>query len=826
MTNTKTAVPTGTNNSPSIEGRGLNSHFSRFNFTKSILFILIAFSVLLLLSGSAMAANRNIATLTDFENIGDRLGAGGPYSGWAMDDIYTLTGDITINQTTWTSIGTNAVPFNGTLNGNGKTITFGSNVSGTSSVAEIQTRGLFGAVNNATFNGVNVTVNNTTLNMTEAYSGVIAGRLLGGSKVSFTNCHVNFIGSAASINTDKNYVGGLIGLGFNATTPAELTITDCTVSGGSITATSIIGGLVASVDKVTIDNSSVSIDLNGVSSIGGFIGSTSAGNIGTEITNSKFNGILSSTLSTGGSYGGLIGDIGNTTGTTKITNCTSTSTISVAGSYVGGLIGQARGTVTIDKCTVQDSAFSGYQCIGGLVGRSNNLSNILDSKVNNCTITSSAVTSTAPIVGSFAGGLMGTALNWSNFTNSSFNGTITGNASYVGGIIGSSPGSTILNCSSEGELSGSDRVGGLVGTVGTTSTVVSQSSISSSYSTANCSATGGAEGHGLVGGLIGQIGGTYPTTISECYATGSVQGPVAVGGLVGLINANNIVIKDCYSTSSVSAFRLSTPKRLADGFSAGGLIGHIRTSNGSVITADIINCYAAGQSVSAEVKGAGGLIGNLYDMNDGIATHATVNIRDSYSLVGSVSAPTEAGKIIGLIDPIMSGAAADYSNVYVWGGIRVSDGISNDSSLIGADLKTVSKNQVFNTFPTGWTGIATPIWRASSTSYGLPLLSWQTNEPSMSPMNKGDNNRKGTGSATVSGNNTTTPPIPSENDTPPIPPGNDISLIPSENGTPTRNDDNIPSEPPKISIWWCIIAFVVLIAGVAVYFVKFRGKDY
>ena len=111
----------------------------------------------------------------------------------------------------------------------------------------------------------------------------------------------------------------------------------------------------------------------------------------------------------------------------------------------------------------------------------------------------------------------------------------------VGGLVGRNE-KVIVNSYAHNAVSGSSRVGGLVGyLIGT--------GIYNSY------ATGVVNGDDSVGGLLGEVIGRG---IYNSYATGMVSGDNSVGGLVGRDNATTIV--DSYTSSKISG-------------NSGGLIG-------------------------------------------------------------------------------------------------------------------------------------------------------------------------------------------------------------------------------------------------------------
>lgn len=122
-----------------------------------------------------------------------------------------------------------------------------------------------------------------------------------------------------------------------------------------------------------------------------------------------------------------------------------------------------------------------------------------------------------------------------------------GTGSCVGPLVGCFADGTISGCYAEGVIiSGDDKVGGLLGDNGGTTT--------------NCYATGTVSGstdswYGGTGGLAGFNSGR----IVNCYSRADVSGNVTIGGLLGM-NSGHVIT--CYSTGSVSGNR-----------NIGGLVG-------------------------------------------------------------------------------------------------------------------------------------------------------------------------------------------------------------------------------------------------------------
>ena len=114
----------------------------------------------------------------------------------------------------------------------------------------------------------------------------------------------------------------------------------------------------------------------------------------------------------------------------------------------------------------------------------------------------------------------------------------------IGGVVGSSWG-TIENCSVSGSVSGTDCVGGVVGSQKAGSII-------------GCCTSATVKGTHYVGGVAGEKWGT----MTACYATGNVTLEIASqknlygGGVVGLNGGSRVLA--CYATGNVTSTGSST----------------------------------------------------------------------------------------------------------------------------------------------------------------------------------------------------------------------------------------------------------------------------
>ena len=183
---------------------------------------------------------------------------------------------------------------------------------------------------------------------------------------------------------------------------------------------------------------------------------------------------------------------------------------------VGGLAGSIKYT-TINNVLVTGSILGIEESeAGGLVGISSD-SIVISSS------TTVDITTNSTMFSAYAGGLIGTSSNTTIYNCNSY-GTLSTTQNHMhGGLIGgtSLTGATIVNKSHSSVIVNAPNgmwVGGLIGYLGT------DTIITNSY------ATGNVTGNDRVGGLIGDTGGG---TIINSYATGYVTGTTNVGGLIG-----------------------------------------------------------------------------------------------------------------------------------------------------------------------------------------------------------------------------------------------------------------------------------------------------
>lgn len=296
---------------------------------------------------------------------------------------------------------------------------------------------------------------------------------------------------------------------------------------------SITGGARSAILVGTLAGSASNVRTNGNVTGSGIAGGVAAQMDGGSLTDCHANVVIQS----GGSIvGGLLGY--NNQG--NVSNCTAAGTVS-GQSNTGGLIGNNQGNVNNSHTNTQVNG-SGNN-VGGLVGFNNN------GNIDNCHADGSVGGN------SNVGGLIGlNGYAGSLISNSHSTATVSGQSNDIGGLIGHNNNGIIEGCYSTGGVSGTTNVGGLVGFSGYGSSVIRLSYSTSSVQPAsgggnrnqfgglvgdlhsgtveNCFARGDVYGNNRVGGLIGQM--TSSATVINSYSTGAVNPDAGqAGGLVG-----------------------------------------------------------------------------------------------------------------------------------------------------------------------------------------------------------------------------------------------------------------------------------------------------
>ncbi|SNT25916.1 The GLUG motif-containing protein, partial [Anaerovirgula multivorans] len=275
---------------------------------------------------------------------------------------YRLGNDIDLDEEEWEPVGNSSMPFSGTLDGNGYSIS-------------------------------NLHINKGTVD----YVGLMAYT----NNADFRNIKIDDISVSG-----KNYVGALVGYAKGVNLFSNICI-----GSGEINATSYIGGLAGLIEGGNVEYSSTEVNIVATSSYGGGL----IGHSRTDISKSVAFGKVAVTSNYAG---GLVGYIASNN---IIAESYATGDIT-GNAYIGGLVGRVYANgAKIENCFALGKATGRESSpyTGGLLGQAYSSSTTAPVNVNNC-YSAGIVNAT----GTTAGGLIGQNSN-TLITSSYFDSTNT-----------------------------------------------------------------------------------------------------------------------------------------------------------------------------------------------------------------------------------------------------------------------------------------------------------------------------------------------------------------------------------------------------------------
>jgi hypothetical protein len=305
-----------------------------------------------------------------------------------------------------------------------------------------------------------------------------------------------------------------------------------------------------------------------------------------------------------------------------------------------GMFGVLGTNGTIRNVHIRSGQITGKDNVGGIVG---NLNTGINSVID--------CANWATVMGGYnIGGITGMAYDNSTFSGCFNGGRVSGTASRVGGIVGSSR-AVISDCSNDGEVLSEGGLSG--GVAGETSGRISF-----------CKNTGTVTGNGAGGIAANNINGT----IKDCSNSGVITGKNPAGGIVG--GGTNGTITGCFNTGPVSSLVWEGSNIGNIGGVAGDITGTMTVSGcfntakvtGTILTGgvvgnnraqSIIACYNTGE-VSGDSR-----IGGVAGSNIGI-------ISDCYN-TGEVSGNTIIGGVVGRNSSVNAAVTASYNTGTVSG---------------------------------------------------------------------------------------------------------------------------------------------------------------
>lgn len=473
------------------------------------------------------SGNTQLSTPQDILDLSQQI-ADGERMDWI---VYTVVNDIDMGSTPMDPIG-KGFRFDGTFDGNGKTIT--ANIQSSDSSIAL---GLFSNISpmGAVIN-LNVKLNLGTVDTLSANGHSNVGFIAAENDGEIRNCNV-LAGSVAVNSAASLDIGGVAGISAGK-------VIGCT-SLASITATgnANVGGIVGfNTDEVTDSVSSATITINnGAQSYPSHVGGIVGTNNGT-LTNCKAEGSITAASKLDFSVGGIAGK-----NTSKVSGCISNCVIGAVSDTTlnaGGIVGTNEGRISqcLSEAIISPTRQSGQSFEGGIAGFNSNI--IVDCNGNGTVASDGASSHTGGIAGR--------------------NGT--------DGVTASG----IINCGSTATISGkgstSSDTGGLVGTMATGTLV-------NSYCIGNVSDIS-TTGTVYVGGMIGQI---YLLDGNQCtflncvsHGDATALAGTAIGGAIGfwLQSGGNLTSTNAFWSSTLATSAAVPNFRKIDSLNGGdGLIG-------------------------------------------------------------------------------------------------------------------------------------------------------------------------------------------------------------------------------------------------------------
>ena len=425
------------------------------------------------------------------------------------------------------------------------------------------------------FDGQDHTIKDLTASFDSGYPSIF-GAINGTVKnLNFENCSITYTGTGGGPLGILAGWAGISNASFDATIE-NVHAKNCTVTSESPSNT--VGGLVGRAHNATFINCSfdgtverTATNASGYKYIGGLVGADEwAGEYLTTFKNCSTSGTLTS--KSGNSTAGILGGT-NAGAYIKMEDCSSTMTITTAGTVTGGIQGYTGGGI-YTNCSYEG------------------------------TITNAGVTGSA-----YVGGLIPYLTHWVQLSKCHTSGELSSQGERVGGLIGDlnpntadTDGTSITDCYSTMKVTGKAKVGGILGNA-------ANNTYGGKRKITRCYASGDIAGGDWTGGLIGFL---RHGEVEDCafYGTVNASGQ-RIGGFIGNAAGGNLTVRHCFTGASVKTSSLG----------AGGFIGlgqGANTVEGTHADIDLTveYCIAWGTSVIADSGetnqwGSGAFIGSV-----------------------------------------------------------------------------------------------------------------------------------------------------------------------------------------------------------------------
>ncbi|MCR5689461.1 MAG: InlB B-repeat-containing protein, partial [Clostridiales bacterium] len=243
--------------------------------------------------------------------------------------------------------------------------------------------------------------------------------------------------------------------------------------------------------------------------------------------------------------------------------------------------------------------------------------------VSNITVTTATITGADQNGGVVAYGQ--SPLNISNCTVTGL--TITATDANAGGIVGiSDKVLTVSNCTVSGNISGTVRVGGIVGKTEASGNSISGCTFSGSvYASAESA-----------GGIMGNLNNTGTTSIANCTNNGTVSGKYEAGGILGYAKGK-VTFSNCRNNGAITGRNDTDSKTLG---CAAGILANSSDTGGHSFT----DCVNTGTITGKRCTG--GIVADAVD-DGGAAPSFTRcynlgNVTDSAARAGGIAAWCDA----------------------------------------------------------------------------------------------------------------------------------------------------------------------------------------
>lgn len=216
----------------------------------------------------------------------------------------------------------------------------------------------------------------------------------------------------------NNYTGGFVGVVDNA-----LTITNCHVLEGTVVVgQSTAGGFAAQIKAGTFEDCSAHVDLQcRGGNDGGFVGALTGG----TVQKCSAAGSMSLVSGSNNVFGGFAGYVNGV----DLIKCSSTVNISVARSYVGGLVGDFQTANTVSECFYNGTISGPNNTKGGLIATTQAVAVV----ITNCYTAGELVGSSGTQI---YGGIVGELKTDASVTNCYSTMDMTHGGRAMGGIVG------------------------------------------------------------------------------------------------------------------------------------------------------------------------------------------------------------------------------------------------------------------------------------------------------------------------------------------------------------------------------------------------------